>query len=140
MKRIGRHGSPFTPDTARQVARVGLGEVAAGKHPTFGNDHAKPTGETFGDLVPRFLDRKRGELRPKTFAELARHLKVHALPLIALRLGEIDKRTIAKRLDEIETEAEVSPAIASASRLSAFWNWANRQALAEAIPFAERTP
>jgi integrase len=134
MKRIGRHGSPFTPDTARQVARVGLGEVAQGKHPTFGNGHAKPTGETFGELVPRFLDRKRGELRPKTFAELARHLTVHALPLHGLRLGEIDKRTIAQRLDAIEEGIGGVTRNRVRVSLSAFWNWANRNALAEGNP------
>jgi hypothetical protein len=29
MRRIGRHGAPFTPDTARQTARVGLGGQAS---------------------------------------------------------------------------------------------------------------
>jgi integrase len=132
MRRIGRLGSPWTPDTARQVARIGLGEVAAGKHPTFGT--AKPEGETFGDLVPRFLDRKRAELRPKTFAELSRHLTLHAAPLHGLRLGEIDKRTIAKRLDEIETGSGGISRNRVRVSLSAFWNWANRQALAEGNP------
>jgi integrase len=134
MKRIGRLGSPWTPETARQYARVGLGEVAQGKHPTFGNGHAKAEGETFGDLVPRFLDRKRGELRPKTFAELARHLKVHAAPLHGLRLAEIDKRMIAQRLDEIETGSGGITRNRVRVSLSSLWNWANRNALAEGNP------
>ena len=134
MKRIGRHGSPFTPDTARQVARVGLGEVAKGQHPTFGNGHAQAGGETFGDLVPRFLDRKRGELRPKTFAELARHLTVHALPFHGLRLGEIDKRAIAQRLDAIEEGIGGVTRNRVRVSLSAFFNWAGRNALAEGNP------
>jgi hypothetical protein len=134
MKRIGRLGSPWTPETARQYARVGLGEVAQGKHPTFGNGHAKAEGETFGDLVPRFLDRKRGELRPKTFAELARHLKVHAAPLHGLRLAEIDKRMIAQRLDEIETGSGGITRNRARVSLSSLWNWANRNALAEGNP------
>jgi integrase len=135
MRRIGRHGSPFTPDTARQLARIGLGEVAKGQHPTFGNGHAKPEGEMiFGDLVPRFLDRKRAELRPRTFAELARHLTAHAAPFNGLRLAEIDKRAIAKRLDEIETGSGGVTRNRVRVSLSAFWNWANRQALAEGNP------
>ena len=134
MKRIGRLGSPWTPETARQLARVGLGEVARGLHPIFGNGHAKPTGQTFGELVPRFLERKREELRPKTFAELARHLKVHAAPLSGLRLAEIDKRAIAKHLDEIETGSGGITRNRVRVSLSAFFNWANRQALAEGNP------
>ena len=132
MRRIGRLGSPWTPETARQLARVGLGEVAKGQHSTFGP--AKAEGATFGDLVPSFLDRKRGELRPKTFAELARHLTLHAAPLHGLRLGEIDKRTIAKRLDEIETGSGGISRNRVRVSLSAFWNWAGRQALAEGNP------
>jgi hypothetical protein len=38
--------------TARQTARVGLGEVAKGQHPTFGPTKAE--GDSFGDLVPKF--------------------------------------------------------------------------------------
>jgi integrase len=108
--------------------------VAQGKHPTFGNGRAKAEGETFGDLVPRFLDRKRGELRPKTFAELARHLTVHAAPLGGLRLGEIDKRTIAQRLDEIEEGSGGVTRNRVRVSLSAFFNWAGRNALAETNP------
>jgi integrase len=134
MKRIGRLGSPWTPEAARQLARVGLGEVAQGKHPTFGNGHAKPEGETFGELVPRFLDRKRGELRPRSFVELARHLTVHAAPLGGLRLAEIDKRAIAERLDQIEEASGGVTRNRVRVSLSAFWNWAGRQALAEGNP------
>jgi integrase len=135
MKRIGRLGSPWTPETARQLARVGLGEVARGLHPTFGNgDAPEGQGPTFGDLVPRFLDRKRGELRPRTFTELARHLTLHAASLNALRLGEIDKRTIAERLDEIETRSGGVTRNRVKVSLSTFWNWAGRQGLAEGNP------
>jgi integrase len=132
MRRIGRLGSPWTPETARQIAWVGLGEVAAGKHPTFAAP--KGEGETFGDLVPRFLERKRGELRPKTFAELSRHLTLHAAPFHPLRLAEIDKRAIARRLDEIETGSGGVSRNRVRVSLSAFWNWANRNVLAEGNP------
>src|SRR5262249_25491063 len=80
------------------------------------------------------LDRKRPELRPKTYTELARHLTQHAAPLHQLRLAEIDKRAIANLLDKVEA------AIGGVTRnrvrvsLSAFWNWANRQALADGNP------
>jgi integrase len=134
MKRIGRLGAPWTPETARQLARVGLGEVAKGQHPTFGNGHAKAEGETFGDLVPRFLERKRGELRPRTFAELSRHLTLHALPFTGVRIAEIDKRTIAERLDEIETGSGGVTRNRVKVSLSTFWNWAGRQGLADGNP------
>jgi integrase len=132
MKGIGRHGSPWTPDTARQTARVGLGEVAKGQHPTFGP--AKAEGDILGDLVPKFLDRKRGELRPRSFADLARHLTLYAAPLHSMRLGEIDKRRIAQLLDDVEKATGGVTRNRVRVSLSAFWNWANRQALADGNP------
>jgi Arm DNA-binding domain len=66
MRSIGRHGSPWTPDTARREAQQALGEVAKGLDPFAPRARV---GETFGAEVLRFLDRKRGALRPRTFAE-----------------------------------------------------------------------
>jgi integrase len=133
MKRIGRLGAPWTPETARQIARIGLGEVAKGQHPTFGAP--TPQGSpTFGDLVPRFLERKRLEVRAKTFVELSRHLTLHAAPLHGLALAGIDKRTIAKLLDEVEEGSGGVSRNRVKVSLSSFWNWANRQGLAEGNP------
>ena len=53
MRSIGRHGSPWTPDTARREAQQALGEVAKGRDPFAERGRV---AETFAAEVPRFLD------------------------------------------------------------------------------------
>src|SRR6516165_915326 len=65
LRSIGRHGAPWTPDTARAKARELLGVVAGGNDP-FG---LTVVGDAFGVVVDRYLERKRGSLKPKSFAE-----------------------------------------------------------------------
>lgn len=52
---IGRHGAPWTPDTARDEAKRLLGEVAAGRDPA-GDKNAKRSGETVAGLSDRYLE------------------------------------------------------------------------------------
>ena len=131
MKSIGRHGSPWTPDTARRAAQEALGEVVKGKHPAFAT---KPAGDTFGAALPRFLERQRLKLRPRAFEEVERHLVGHSAPLSKLRLAEIDRRTIAKHLEEIERDRGPVARNRVRSSLSAFFEWAFREGLVEVNP------
>ena len=96
---IGRHGSPWTSDSARTEARRLLGLVASRTDPA--NERVRPA-ETLGAEINRYLDRKRASMKPRSFVEVGHHLLVHAKPLHRLRLAEIDRRTIALRLAEIE--------------------------------------
>jgi Arm DNA-binding domain len=52
---IGRHGSPWTPDSARDEARRLLGLKATGKDPTTEREAAKNC-VTVEDLAERFMD------------------------------------------------------------------------------------
>jgi integrase len=120
MRSIGRHGSPWTPDTARREAQQALGEVAKGLDPFAPRVRV---GETFGVEVARFLDRKRGALRPRTFVEVKRHLTTQAGPLVRLRLAEIDRRTIAARLAEVERDSGPFARNWMRSSLATFFAW-----------------
>src|SRR5277367_4745738 len=73
---IGRHGAPWTPDTARDEARRILAEVAGGSDPAAAKK-AKRQAETVGDLCDlyladaeagRLLTRQRGAKKPSTLA------------------------------------------------------------------------
>src|SRR5215831_3796451 len=98
MKSIGRHGSPWTPDTARNEALRLLGTLAGG-----GDPFARSlSGDIFGAEVERYLDRKRPLLKPRSFEEVKRFLTNHSGSLHKLRLGDIDRRAIAVLLGEIE--------------------------------------
>jgi len=130
MKSIGRHGSPWTPDTARNEAKRLLGAVVGGDDP-----FTKPLAtESFGHEVTRYLERKRAMMKPRAFEEVERHLINHAAPLHKLRLGEIDRRIIAQHLGEIETSRGPVARNRARSSLSALFSWAVTEGLLDANP------
>jgi integrase len=130
MRSIGRHGSPWTPDTARNEAKRLLGLAVGGDDP-----FAKPLlTESFGHEVARYLERKRQAMKPRAFEEVERHLTNHAAPLHRLRLVEIDRRIIAQRLGEIETASGPIARNRVRSSLSAFFGWAVTEGLLDTNP------
>ncbi len=128
---IGRHGSPWTPDTARAEARRLLGLVASRSDPA--HERVRPA-ETFGVEVERYLERKRPLMKPRAYVEIVRHLLVHAKPLHRLRLSEINRRAIALRLADIERGSGPVARNRSRASLSAFFNWAISDGMIEANP------
>jgi len=130
---IGRHGSPWTPDTARGEAKRMLGIVAARGDPA---TERQRSAETFGPEVERYLERKRAAMKPRAYTEVERHLLNHAKPLAKLGLAEIDRRAIALRLAEVELASGPVARNRVRSSLSAFFAWAIREGLAEINPVA----
>jgi len=130
MHSIGRHGSPWTPDTARIEAKRLLGVVAGGDDP-FAQALA---AEAFGNEVNRYLERKRAAMKPRPYAEVVRHLTKQCAPLHRLRLGVIDRRMIATLLAEIETTSGPVARNRARSSLSAFFTWAITEGLLDANP------
>ena len=130
---IGRHGSPWTPDSARTEARRLLGLVASRSDPA--NERVRPA-ETLGAEIERYLERKRASLKPSSLNEVERHLMAHAKPLHRLRLAEIDRRTIALRLAEIEQASGPVARNRTRASLSAFFAFAIREGLIETNPVA----
>jgi integrase len=83
---IGRHGSPWTPQTARAEAKRILGMVAAGADPG-GQKAADKTAPTVSDLAVRFLEEHaEAKRKPSTAAEYRR--------LIGLLLPALGKRKV----------------------------------------------
>lgn len=132
---IGRHGSPWTPDTARREAKRLVGLVATGVDPQAEKTSARlAAADTFEAHLERYLKHKHAALKPRAYEEVERHLHKHAKPLHRLSLIEIDRRTIAARLGEIETASGAVARNRVRSSLSAFFNWAVREGLIEANP------
>jgi Arm DNA-binding domain len=102
MMSIGRHGSPFTPDTARNEAKRLLGSVAAGIDPL--KKEKATSAADFATETKRYLESKKATMKQRPYLEVERHLMNHAKPLYRLKLSEIDRRTIAVMLTEIELE------------------------------------
>ncbi|MGB8627806.1 MAG: integrase family protein [Xanthobacteraceae bacterium] len=135
VKSLGRHGSPLTPDLARNAAKAKLGIVASGTDP-FAEQPKALAAESFGREVARYLERKQAVMKPRAFVEVKRHLSNHAKPLHRLRLSEIDRRTIAALLAEIEDASGPVARNRVRSSLSAFFAWAVREGFIDANPVA----
>jgi integrase len=133
MKSIGRHGH-LTPDTARAQAKARLGKAAIGVDP-FAEESA-PAPETFGNEAKRYLERKQPAMKPRAYREVERYLMNYAKPLHRSRLSEIDKRVIARLLDEIEEASGPCARNRLRSSLSAFFAWAITKDFLETNPVA----
>jgi hypothetical protein len=131
MHIIGRLGAPWTPETARNEARRLLGIVSTGVDPCA---EQSLSGETFGAEIERYLARKRNSLKPRSFVEAQRNLRKHSAPLHKLRLDDIDRRTIAVLLGQVETGSGPIARNRLRSALSAFFSWAIQEGLAELNP------
>ena len=129
FRKIGRHGSPFSPDTARQEARRLLGLIASGINPAA----QPPQSEDFASEVERYLTHKQGL---KALAMIERHLRKHAKPLHKLTLAEIDRRTIAQLLSGVERSAGPFARNRVRTTLSAFFSWLIREGLIDVNPVA----
>lgn len=132
---IGRHGSPWTPDTARAEAKRLLGLVAAGTDPHDEKSKVR-RAETFGREVERYLAHKKAVMKLRAYEEVERHLKTHAKPLHRSTLTVIDRRTVALRLGEIETGSGPVARNRVRSSLSAFFTWTVKEGLLEINPVA----
>jgi hypothetical protein len=129
VKSIGRHGAPWTPDTARNKARELLGVVAGGSDP-----FARASGDAFNTVVDRYLDRRRGALRPTSFSGVELYLRNHSSPLHRIRLDQIDRRKVASLLGEVETSSGAVSRNRARSALSAFFTWCITEGLIETNP------
>jgi integrase len=130
MKSIGRHGSPWTPDTARNRARELLGTLAGGNDPFA----QSLSSEGFGAEIERYLLRKKASLKPRSFEEVERYMRKHCASLHRLKLGEIDRRTIAVLLGQIEQASGPVARNRARSALSDLFSWCITEGLLETNP------
>ena len=130
MRSIGRHGSPWTPDTARTEAKRLLGVLATGADP-----FAQPiAAETFGAEVERYLARKQAVLKPRAYVEVVRYLQKYCASLHKLPFAQIDRRTLAQTLLQIEDNSGPAARNRARTALSSLWSWAIQEGLAEINP------
>lgn len=87
---IGRHGSPWTPDTAREAAKRILGHVVDGADPA-AEKHAKRKAASVGELCDlyiadaeagRLLTRRKAAKKPGTIATDKGRIERHIKPLL----------------------------------------------------------
>src|SRR5262249_29755793 len=81
-----------------------------------------------------YLARRQSSMKPRSYAEVERHLTNHAAVLHRKPLAEIDRRAIATRLAEIETASGPVARNRVRSSLSAMFGWAVKEGIAENNP------
>jgi integrase len=117
-------------EQARKLAQAALGQLAQGDDP-----FAAVASDTFSGLVPRFLNRQRQRLRPRSMVEVERHLR--ELGQLGHRpVADITRRDIAAYLANVEATSGGYSRNRLRSTLSTFFSWAIREGLAETNPVA----
>jgi integrase len=130
-------GSPaqLDPGAAREAARSILAKVRLGQDPAAEKQDARVRlAETVGAILPRYLERKRAEVRPSTYRETERYLLTYGRSLHGQPIAGITRRHVALWLSEIA--AANGPAAANKARgaLGALYTWALREGLVETSP------
>src|SRR6516165_5400888 len=83
---IGRHGAPWTPETARREARRLLGEIAAGRDPADARANRK-SSPIFSEFADRYLsEHVLVSKKPRSAAEDRRNLARHILRTFGRRM------------------------------------------------------
>jgi Arm DNA-binding domain/Phage integrase central domain len=138
---IGRHGSPWTPETARAEAKRLTGEIASGGNPAAARDTRK-AAPTLAEIAQRFLDEHADvKLRPRTAHEYKWLVEKMLVPALgSRRLTELTRDDVrafhhAKR----ETPSNANRTLAL---LKTICTWADPDGVnpcRRIKPFPERT-
>ncbi len=118
--------------TARRAAgelqaRVRLGNDPAGER----EDKRTQAGETMAAALKVYLPFKRASVRPRSYAEIERHLLKHLKALHPMQLSKIGPPDIAVRLTAIGSDAVATNVRRS---LNTFFVWAMGQGMVDRNP------
>jgi integrase len=98
---IGKHGSPWTPETAWAEAKRLLAEVAAGRDPAKARE-AERKGLTLDELIDLYLAEGVAHKKPLTLKVDRGRIKHHLRPLLGkLRVDRIGRAEIERMRDAV---------------------------------------
>lgn len=120
---------------AREWARKILARVRLGEDPAADKIDARAKAkDTAGALIEVYLQRRRYNLRPRSYSEVERHLRSQAASLHSIPIVKVDRRTIAGVLAAIESKSGPVARNRARASLSAFFTWAAREGYIDANP------
>ena len=129
--------SALSAAQARKIAAELHITVRAGRDPAGERDAGRArAAETMGAALAAYLPYQQSRLRPRSYAEVERHLQKHWRPLHATSLTAIDRREVSARLAAIAEQNGPVQANRARASLQAFFAWAMREGLADGNPVA----
>jgi integrase len=138
-------GTPamLDPGKAREAAKDLLAKARLGQDPAGAKAELRAAAAmTFGSILPRYLERQRARLKPRSLLEVDRHLSSHLRTFHYRPIESIDRRSIAIRLAEIGEASGPAAANRVRASLSAFLTWCAKEGLTEtnACTFTNKAP
>jgi len=125
---IGRHGSPWTADSARKEASRLLLSVRTGNNPILEREAARARQLTFQELSQQFLEIHGPTLKPRTLESYTTCLELRLRPKFGSKpINEITHQAIAKAHASWRTHK--TAANNTLTCLSAIFGWAEAQKL-----------
>ena len=120
---------------ARDAAKDLYAKVRLGGDPAGEKVQARlKAGETFEATAAHYLRHQQAKLRPRSYAQVHRHLNLYARPLHRLGLEKVTKRDIAACIASVRTNSGLVTGNRARATLSAFFTWAMGEGLVEANP------
>jgi integrase len=133
---IGKFGS-IDPGKAYATGKTLLAQARLGQDPAAEKDRAKTrAAETFGALLPRFLERQKAKQKPRSYDETERHLMKHCKAFHHQPVKSLDRSAFATRLAKIEKKSGPAARNRTRASLSAYFMWLAREGYVDANPVA----
>src|SRR5262249_2383812 len=112
-------------------------QVRLGRDPAAEKEHERARAlESFGALLPPFLERQRAKQKPRSYEETERHLTKHCKVFHRRPVESLDRRAIGARLAEIEKENGPAASNRVRASLSTYFMWLARAGYVAANPVA----
>jgi integrase len=133
---IGKLGS-IDPGKAYAGAKDLMARVRLGQDPAAAREHARARElETFGALLPRFLERQKAKQKARSYEETERHLMKHSKPFHRRPVESLDRRTIGAQLAEIEKNNGPAASNRVRASMSTYFMWLAREGYVDSNPVA----
>jgi integrase len=133
-------------EDARKIARQRFAQVELGVDPAAERARARAAAASnlsLATVIERYLDAKRGVMRPNTFKAAERYFtihwkplrdRIHWKPLRDRSVATIARADVAARLQELTKQHGQTSAARARDYLRALFAWAMREGLCEANP------
>jgi integrase len=112
---IGKHGSPWTPETARIEAKRLLAEVAAGRDPAMARQQER-NALTFGELIDLYLAEGASHKKGSTLKADRGRIEHHLRPLLGKMRADRIGRAEIERMRNAVTAGKTGEKIASGEK------------------------